>query len=62
MVDKYPDLGMEANQLQMQDRVDYLSERRQAEYREWKKGISARIQEMKHAQQTETSAVSEVDR
>ncbi|KAI9744851.1 MAG: hypothetical protein M1818_001776 [Claussenomyces sp. TS43310] len=30
----------------MQDRVDYLSEKKRAEYRVWKEGIMARIEEM----------------
>lgn len=41
---------------QMQDRVDYLSERRQLEYQEWKKGILVRIEEMKKDQTMDISA------
>ena len=40
----------------MQDRVDYLSERRQLEYQEWKKGILLRIEEMKNAEMMDVSA------
>lgn len=36
--------------LQMQDKVDYLSEERRLDYLEWKAGIMARIEEMERAQ------------
>lgn len=34
--------------VQMQDKLDYLSEERRLDYLEWKAGILARIQEIKH--------------
>lgn len=40
----------------MQDRVDYLSERRLHEYQEWKNNILVRIEEMKSAQELGLSA------
>ena len=41
---------------QMQDRVDYLSERHQAEYQHWKTGILARIEAVESAHAMDTSA------
>ncbi len=37
-------------ELQMQDRVNYLSEERRLDYLEWKAGIIARIEEIEHEQ------------
>lgn len=40
---------------QMQDRVDYLSDEKRADYQRWKKGILARIKQIEN-QQAQASA------
>ena len=41
---------------QMQDRVDYLSDAKRADYQRWKKTILAQISRIEKAQQAQTQA------
>ena len=41
---------------QMQDKVDYLSEKRRRHYQEWKKGILLQIEELRHAEEMKLRA------
>lgn len=49
-------VNRDANIYQMQDKVDYLSEKRRHHYQEWKKGILLRIEELKQAEEMNLGA------